>query len=74
RWTDALGIRKLLTGLGRPARVAIYGGGIIAAETRAGHRSSLRWTDALGIRKLLTGLGRPARVAIYGGGIIAAET
>lgn len=30
---DALGIRKLLTGLGRPARVAIYGGGIIAAET-----------------------------------------
>ncbi|WP_396290662.1 FAD-dependent oxidoreductase [Curtobacterium sp. KT1] len=30
---DALRIRKLLTGLGRPARVAIYGGGIIAAET-----------------------------------------
>ncbi|GAA8854250.1 FAD-dependent oxidoreductase [Helicobacter pylori] len=30
---DALGIRKLLTGLGRPARVAIYGGGILAAET-----------------------------------------
>jgi len=30
---DALGIRKLLTGLGRPARVPIYGGGIIAAET-----------------------------------------
>lgn len=30
---DALGIREALTSLGRPARVAIYGGGIIAAET-----------------------------------------
>lgn len=30
---DALHIRELRTGLGRPARVAIYGGGIIAAET-----------------------------------------
>lgn len=30
---DALHIRDLLAGLGRPARVAIYGGGIIAAET-----------------------------------------
>lgn len=30
---DALRIRALLTGLGRPAQVAIYGGGIIAAET-----------------------------------------
>lgn len=30
---DALHIRELLTGLGRPARVAIYGGGINAAET-----------------------------------------
>jgi len=30
---DALRIRKLLSGAGRPARVAIYGGGIIAAET-----------------------------------------
>lgn len=30
---DALQIRELLSGLGRRARVAIYGGGIIAAET-----------------------------------------
>lgn len=30
---DALRIRELLTHLGRPACVAIYGGGIIAAET-----------------------------------------
>lgn len=30
---DALRIRTLLTNLGRPARVAIHGGGIIAAET-----------------------------------------
>lgn len=30
---DALRVRRLLTGLGRPARVAIYGGGVIAAET-----------------------------------------
>lgn len=30
---DALRIRELLAGLGRRARVAIYGGGIIAAET-----------------------------------------
>lgn len=30
---DALRIRALLTGLGRPARVTIHGGGIIAAET-----------------------------------------
>jgi len=30
---DAMGIRDLLTSLARPARVTIYGGGIIAAET-----------------------------------------
>ena len=30
---DAQQIRALLTGLGRPARVAVHGGGIIAAET-----------------------------------------
>lgn len=30
---DALGIQDRLTGLGRPARVAVYGGGVIAAET-----------------------------------------
>ena len=30
---DALRIRELLTGLGRPGRIAIHGGGIIAAET-----------------------------------------
>lgn len=30
---DAVRIRKLLTGLGRRSRTAIYGGGIIAAET-----------------------------------------
>lgn len=30
---DALRVRKLLTNLGRAARVAIYGGGVIAAET-----------------------------------------
>jgi 3-phenylpropionate/trans-cinnamate dioxygenase ferredoxin reductase subunit len=30
---DALSLRELLTGSDRPARVAIYGGGLIAAET-----------------------------------------
>lgn len=43
---DALRIRKQLSGLGRPARMAIYGGGIIAAESAStlhadGHRVEL---------------------------------
>lgn len=37
---DALHIRDLLAGLGRPARVAIYGGGIIAAESASSLREA----------------------------------
>ena len=37
---DALHIRELLTGLGRPARVAIHGGGLIAAETASTLRAN----------------------------------
>lgn len=53
---DAVRIRELVTGLGRPAKVAIYGGGIIAAETASSLRADGH-TAVLVTRGLVPGIG-----------------
>jgi 3-phenylpropionate/trans-cinnamate dioxygenase ferredoxin reductase subunit len=53
---DAVCIRELLSGLGRPARVAIYGGGIIAAESASSLRADGH-TVSLISRSMVPGIG-----------------